>query len=569
MKRITQSVCIALFAVVASQARALDKTHQGFQEREQEQEQEQRQVQTINLRFEIKQGRSAIEVKPLHAEVGQFGLSRSLPDSAALEKLHVVVKNRRGDRIHTVALQNHLQRHVETFDPQTGAIEISEMRTQPSAMLDVVVPFGSDVASVEIVADSKMAGAPMQSLQVQAPLPLLTLDRKQIQGMAKRAAQERGTLAPAPLAATPTLTTILNNGTTASKMDFVFIGDGYTAAEMSKWRSDAQQVIDAFKADPLLAANLGKINIHRVDIASNQSGVDQPDYGIYVDTAMDGAFNCANIARLLCVDDNKVISIVSKVLPADGREEIVVISNSTRYGGSGGAVAAVSMASSSKEIALHEIGHSAFYLADEYDYGPVCDLSHEPAAGDVTLYGTRSNSKWGDLISASTPVPTPLGAYANGTVGIFQGGNYCTSGVYRPTENSRMRALGNPWHAVNTRLANKVFAAYSGSSGNGGWVTQTGNLVAGASAKAPNTSPNYVQSGAGTIGLKLTGAAGTNFNLYLYQWNGSAWAQVASATTTSSTETLNYAGTAAYYYVEVRSASGSGSYTLQYYFPPK
>lgn len=44
-------------------------------------------------------------------------------------------------------------------------------------------------------------------------------------------------------------------------MDFVFVGDGYTAAEMSKWHTDSQSVINGFLADPLLAAHKGEINI--------------------------------------------------------------------------------------------------------------------------------------------------------------------------------------------------------------------------------------------------------------------------------------------------------------------
>ena len=31
---------------------------------------------------------------------------------------------------------------------------------------------------------------------------------------------------------------------------YVFVGDGYTAVEMSKWQADAQKVINGFLADP-------------------------------------------------------------------------------------------------------------------------------------------------------------------------------------------------------------------------------------------------------------------------------------------------------------------------------
>ena len=66
----------------------------------------------------------------------------------------------------------------------------------------------------------------------------------------------------------------------------------------------------------------------------------------------------------------------------------------------------------------------------------------------------------------------------------------------------------------------------------------------------------------GTHKACLTGPSGADFDLYLYKWNGSAWSIVARSESSTSTETIAYAGTAGYYYWEVYSYSGSGSYTL-------
>ena len=60
----------------------------------------------------------------------------------------------------------------------------------------------------------------------------------------------------------------------------------------------------------------------------------------------------------------------------------------------------------------------------------------------------------------------------------------------------------------------------------------------------------------------LTGPSGADFDLYLYKWNGSSWSIVARGETASSYETVTYSGTAGYYYWEVYSYSGSGSYTF-------
>lgn len=514
------------------------------------------QADNISLRIGFAQGRSGAEFKPMHAEVGKFAVTPNVRQGAEGDLWLVVAKDAQGRVLHEVSINNGLRRHVETFNPHTGAVDMSATVQQREGSFEVSLPFDKATASVEVL--PKPAGAAGTKAAV-ATSPLARFERSALeQAVSSTRSARAATLAATPAA---TATTILNNGSSATHMDYVFIGDGYTAAEMDKWHADAQKVINGFLADPLFNANRASMNIHRVDVASNQSGVDEIDKGIYRDTAMDAQFACYNIERLLCVDSTKATNIAASVLAPDARDVIVVIANSTRYGGSGGAVATLSMHDQSIEIALHEIGHTAFALADEYEYG-TCSTSSEPAEANVSLNGTRS-VKWGALIAGSTAVPTGLGTYPNGTVGAFQGGQYCSSGKYRPTENSRMRTLGYPWHAVNEGTAQKVFAKYAGSGG----VTQTGSLASGGSATAPSASPGYLQAGAGTFALQLSGPSGADFDLYLYKWSGSAWIKVAASEGSTSSESVSYNGAAGYYYAQVKSYSGSGSYTLTYTFP--
>jgi len=513
------------------------------------------QADNIALRIGFSEGRNGAEFKPLHAEVGKFAVTPDVRHGAEGEQWLVVAKDAQGRVLHEVSVDNGLRRHVETFNPRSGAIELSTTVRQQQGSFEVSLPFDQATASVEVL--PKQAGGAGAKSAV-AAAALARFDRSALELAVRDAQATRSAkLAAAPAA---TATAILYNGSPSAHMDYVFIGDGYTAAEMDKWHADAQKVINGFLADPLFNANRASMNIYRVDVASNQSGVDEIDKGIYRDTAMDAQFGCYNVERLLCVDSTKATNIAASVLAPDARDVIVVIANSTRYGGSGGAVATLSMNDQSIEIALHEIGHTAFALADEYDYG-TCSLNGEPTEPDVSLNGTRS-VKWNALIASSTAVPTGLGVYPNGTVGAFQGAQYCTSGKYRPTENSRMRTLGYPWHAVNEGAARKVFAKYAGSG-----TTQTGTLANGASAYVPNTSPGYVNAGAGAITLQLSGPSNADFDLYLYKWTNNAWTKVAASTGNTSSESISYNGTAGYYYAEVKSYSGSGAYTLNYKFP--
>ncbi len=520
------------------------------------------QAENISLRVNFNEGRSGTSFSPVRAEVGQFGVTPNLPARAEGQHWRVVAKNAQGVILHEVAVQNMQQRHVEVFNPKSGKIDLAQTVKQPDGAFEVSLPFDKAVTSVEVL-PAKPANGTVRAT-ANAPATMATFDRAALEKLVGAGKLARSQAMVSTMAAAATATTIIESGPAKTKMDYVFIGDGYTAAEMGKWTADAKKVIDGFMADPLFAANRSSMNVRRVDIASNQSGVDEPDRGIYRDTAMDGNFYCYNIERLLCVNNTKVLNIVGSVLQPDQRDVIIVISNSTRYGGSGGAVATLSMHASSVEVALHEIGHTAFALADEYDYG-TCNTSSEPTEGDVSLNWNRS-VKWGNLIAASTPVPTQPGSVPNGTVGTFQGAQYCASGKYRPTENSRMRTLGYPWHAVNERLVKAVFAKYAPA---GGGLTQSGTLGNGASAYVPNTTPGYITAGNGTITGSLTGVTGTDFELFLFKWTGSAWTKVASSTGPTSTESISYAASAGYYYFEVKSYSGSGSYTARYAFPPQ
>lgn len=514
----------------------------------------------IALRFHYNEARGATTFTPVHAETGTFAVTPNARDGKDESQWKVVARNAQGKVLHEVAVRNGLERHIEEFDPKTGAVRSARKVRETAGVFEVSMPYDADTVSVEVLAPSSTGMAKAASVAS----PMAKFNRSALDSVIAKSKQDTAMRsAMVTAAAAPTATTIINTGPSASRMDYVFIGDGYTAAEMDKWRADAQRVIDGMMADPLFAANRNSMNVRRVDVASNQSGVDEIDKGIYRDTALGANFGCYQMERLLCVDEPKTISTVGSVLAPDARDVIVVIANSTRYGGAGGAVATMSMHASSVELALHEIGHTAFALADEYEYG-TCSLGQEPAEVNVSRNGTR-NVKWGAHIAGATPVPTSPGVYANGTVGAFVGAQYCTSGKYRPTENSRMRTLGYPWHIVNENAVRAVMARYTGA----GAVTQTGTLANGGSAYAPSAAPGYADAGAGTFTLNLTGPAGTDFDLFLYKWNGSAWAKVASSEGSTSTESISYNGGAGYYYGQVKSYSGAGAYTLKYTFPPK
>ena len=77
----------------------------------------------------------------------------------------------------------------------------------------------------------------------------------------------------------------------------------------------------------------------------------------------------------------------------------------------------------------------------------------------------------------------------------------------------------------------------------------------------------YQSTVSGAHKVCLTGPAGTDFDIYLDKWNGSTWAQVALSEGATSSESINYNGTAGYYRYRVVNYAGVGAYTMTYSKP--
>ncbi len=235
--------------------------------------------------------------------------------------------------------------------------------------------------------------------------------------------------------------TLINNGPSTNRIDLVCVGDGYTAGEMDTYWQHVQTVIDNFFQEPPLNQYASFFNVHVVEVVSNQSGVDEPDNGIYRDTALNMTFNCNGIDRLLCIDYAKAWTAASN---APATDLVIAIANTSRYGGAG--YSSLSTLSgdndASVEVALHEFGHSFAGLADEYHYyDGTTYTGSEPSEVNISIYTASqqlaSQRKWYRWMDVSQ-------------VDAFEGAYYKQYGIYRPTADSKMRSLGVPFGSVNT-----------------------------------------------------------------------------------------------------------------------
>jgi hypothetical protein len=229
--------------------------------------------------------------------------------------------------------------------------------------------------------------------------------------------------------------TIQRTGAPADRYDLVFIGDGYTAGEQALFHSQAVARWAQITAYEPFRTLKDKFNVWQVNAISRQSGSDNdPTPGVRKDTVLGGRFYCSDLARLICVD-TAVTSSYAALAP--GFDQALVLVNSGTYGGSGGTVTVSSGGNAqSGDIVVHELGHSIGGLADEYG-GPGTYSGPEPSEPNVSL---RPTTKWASYLGR----PTPDG----GVIGSFEGGAYFDRGVYRPSQNSIMRTLGNEFNLI-------------------------------------------------------------------------------------------------------------------------
>ncbi|MGE0700289.1 MAG: M64 family metallopeptidase, partial [Hyphomicrobiaceae bacterium] len=244
-----------------------------------------------------------------------------------------------------------------------------------------------------------------------------------------------------------TLRTIQQTGSSANRVDMVFLGDGYTAGQLaSTYTSHVNAYVNYLFSGTALTDPFTRyrnfFNIHVVDIASNQSGADNPALGIFRDTALGASYYWDGVTeRLLYVNETLADAAMSSALSGTGidPEMRYVTVNDTLYGGGGGYYGVYAGGNTSAlEVALHEIGHSFAHLADEYGGNPGVYNGGEP--GEINVTTNPAGTRWSNWLGYVDPIL--------GTVGAYQGGRYYDQGIYRPTQNSKMRSLDRPFDPI-------------------------------------------------------------------------------------------------------------------------
>lgn len=291
---------------------------------------------------------------------------------------------------------------------------------------------------------------------------------------------------------------LVNSGASSNRLDLVILGDGYRSEDQAQLTRDATTVVNALFAEELWKRYRSYVNVKLVHVESVETGADNGSAGTTRDTALGSYFNCNGIDRLICADSTAVLN--AALADAPEYDQIVVLVNDTKYGGGGGQFASTSIAPASVDIAVHELGHSLFDLADEYSDPypgfPACDAVNDCPEPNVSVFSGRDTNKWRSWIDPATPLPTPDTAANDGLVGAVEGARYQTTGVFRPERDCIMRTLGRHFCPVCAQagvLSHYAFTQPVDSISPAGLVTLTTAQTQQLKVVGPRPDPNTLR----------------------------------------------------------------------------
>jgi len=237
---------------------------------------------------------------------------------------------------------------------------------------------------------------------------------------------------------------------TSRCINIAIVAEGYTENEMDVFVGDAKEATGAlFSHEPFKSART-RFNIVAVKSPSEESGTSIPSKGIWKNTALGSHFDTFYSNRYLTTLNLKKLHDILAGIPY---EHIIILVNTDEYGGGGilnSYVLSMAHHRLFKPVVVHEFGHSFGGLGDEYAYEeeqiPMYPADVEPWEPNITTL-KDFHGKWENLIKAGTPIPTPpsLDPQTIRTrVGVFVGAGYSLKGVYRGTQDCRMRTNETP-----------------------------------------------------------------------------------------------------------------------------
>ncbi|MEW6762191.1 MAG: M64 family metallopeptidase [Pseudomonadota bacterium] len=301
------------------------------------------------------------------------------------------------------------------------------------------------------------------------------------------------------------------NGPSADKVDLLVLGDGYTAAEMKKFESDARRLVKHLFTVSPFKERAKDFNVWGLAVPTNESGITRPSTGVHHASQLGTRYDIFGSERYVLTLDNRALRDIAQHAPY---EFIEILVNNETYGG-GGIYGQFSTAAAGNEWAdylfVHEFGHHFAGLADEYYTSPVAyatgGVRMEPWEPNATALRDPANLKWKRHVKPGTPLPTPwpkaeyeeasrayqkkraalraanrpesemnalfredlkttealfAGKQHRHDVGAFEGANYEASGYYRPAMQCLMFDRSEAFCPVCQDGVSEIIDLYAG-----------------------------------------------------------------------------------------------------------
>ena len=125
---------------------------------------------------------------------------------------------------------------------------------------------------------------------------------------------------------------IQKSGDSADKVDFLILGDGYTAAERGKFEKDARRLTELLFAVSPFKERRGDFNVWALCPPAEESGISRPSTGVHRRSRIGATYDAFGSERYVLTFENESFRDVASFAPY---EFVEILTNSRTYGGGG------------------------------------------------------------------------------------------------------------------------------------------------------------------------------------------------------------------------------------------
>ncbi|MEO3408152.1 M64 family metallopeptidase [Mucilaginibacter sp. CAU 1740] len=229
-------------------------------------------------------------------------------------------------------------------------------------------------------------------------------------------------------------------------VNIIFIGDGFTKEDLKKggaYETHAREFADFLFTIPPYKQYKSFFNTYVVYAESKKSGLNASFDPANTDTKFNAYFSGGSTGLLLAGNYQAINEYVSKAVPRAKANIIILMVNTDTIDAATGSYdgfAEITVGPLAKYAMIHELGHAFASLGDEYVFPEIADnypLDMVPYLPNLDTTNDPKKVKWADFLNRN--------AYRS-VIGIYQGGYYRATGIYRPEEVSVMQGTGITLH---------------------------------------------------------------------------------------------------------------------------